>query len=217
LSDDNRHQSPAELNADAYRRHVERELEAGRLPQYVGHEHGPYCEHPQPYDVPEKTTRTYGKDGWQDLPTTQTVAAQQWEDDPPPQIIGGVTVWKDREPEAGDIPARLHVDPNPPIKVHLDEPAYDDSEQDVLMHVFCVMLWAATRDGGKKREAGTKVPWWRDESHMAAVWSHFRKRELGQMDENSGAHPYVHAAWRLLAEAYQETYGQVDPEAREGL
>jgi hypothetical protein len=199
VSDDNRHQSPAELNADAYRRHVERELEAGRLPQYVGHEHGPYCEHPQPYDVPEKTTRT--------------LAAQQWEDDPPPSMTG----WKDREPDddEGYYADTGYLDDGDGSDVPKSE--YDDSEQDVLMHVFCEMLWAATRDGGKKREAGTKVPWWRDESHMAAVWSHFRKRELGQMDENSGAHPYVHAAWRLLAEAYQETYGQVDPEAREGL
>jgi hypothetical protein len=137
VSDDNKHQSPAELNADAYRRAIER-LQRGYSRQM--------------YDVPPKLTRT------------------------DPSIV------------------------------------YDDSEQDILMHVFCEMLWMATRDGGKNRAAGLKRPWWCDETHMAGVWSHFKKHAQGQLvDENSGAHPYVHAAWRLLAIAYQETYGKVDP------
>lgn len=80
------------------------------------------------------------------------------------------------------------------------------------MEVFVLMLRGCTVDGGNKRAAGLKVPWWRDEEHMAAVWSHFRRREQGELrDPHSGAHPFVHAAWRMLAIAYQETYGQVPP------
>jgi len=87
-----------------------------------------------------------------------------------------------------------------------------DNEVDVLLDVFNKMLAAVSGDGRKKRKAGMKPPWWRDRSHMAAVWSHFRKREMGEMeDPDSGMHPYVHAAWRLLAVAYQETKGKVDP------
>ena len=90
--------------------------------------------------------------------------------------------------------------------------SYDISEQEVLLNTFTEMLRAVTEDGGRKRERGEKPPWWRDPAHMAAVWSHFRKRELGQLKDNdSGAHPYVHAAWRLLAVAYQETNGQCNP------
>jgi len=90
--------------------------------------------------------------------------------------------------------------------------SYDATEQDVLLRVFSNLLFLVTKDGGKKREAGTKPPWWKDQSHMAAVWSHFAKHERGELvDEDSGAHPFVHAAWRLLAIAYQETYGKADP------
>lgn len=89
------------------------------------------------------------------------------------------------------------------------------NEQAVVIAVFAEMLRAATGDGGRKRAAGLKPPWWRDGSHLPAVFSHFRKRALGELrDPDSGAHPYVHAAWRLLAIAYQETYGRVDPETR---
>ena len=93
--------------------------------------------------------------------------------------------------------------------------SYDSSEQDVLMEVFTAMLRQPTKDGGKKREANAKEPWWRDPEHMAAVWSHFRRHERGELvDPESGAHPFVHAAWRLLAIAFQETYGQIDPGGR---
>lgn len=91
---------------------------------------------------------------------------------------------------------------------------YDPTEQDIIAKIFSDMLRSCTKDGGKKRLAGEKPPWWRDPSHKAAVWSHFRKREMGEMrDADSDAHPYVHAAWRLLAIAYQETYGKVDPQS----
>lgn len=89
---------------------------------------------------------------------------------------------------------------------------YDASEQDVVMEVFAHMLRSATKDGGRKRAAGTKPPWWRDGGHRAAIFSHLNKYEHGErIDRDSGVHPFVHLAWRALAIAYQETYGQVDP------
>lgn len=91
-------------------------------------------------------------------------------------------------------------------------PTYDSSEQHLLLDVFTQMLWDVTKDGGTKRAAGTKPPWWRDESHEAAIFSHLNKWKHGEkVDKDSGAHPFVHLAWRALAIAYQETYGRVDP------
>ena len=91
---------------------------------------------------------------------------------------------------------------------------YDATEQDLVLRVFGEMLASVTKDGGRKRNAGTKPPWWRDDSHMAAVWSHFLKHDRGELvDADSGAHPFVHAAWRLLAIAYQETHGKENPDA----
>lgn len=88
------------------------------------------------------------------------------------------------------------------------------TEQDLILAVFTHMLRAATEDGGRKRAAGQKLPWWIDSSHKAAVFSHLCKREKGEMrDSDSNSHPYVHAAWRLLAIAYQETHGKVKPSA----
>ena len=89
---------------------------------------------------------------------------------------------------------------------------YDATEQDVVVKVFAAMLWAATKDGGVKRAAGAKPPWWRDDTHEAALFSHLAKWENGHLiDPDSGAHPLVHLAWRALAIAYQETQGKVDP------
>ena len=92
----------------------------------------------------------------------------------------------------------------------VDAPPPD--EQAVLLDVFMGMLRAATADGGRKRAAGTKPPWWRDPSHRAAIFSHLNRYEHGErVDPDSGAHPFVHLAWRALSVAYQETYGKVDP------
>lgn len=91
--------------------------------------------------------------------------------------------------------------------------AYDATEQDVLNRIFLYMLDCATKDGGRKREAGVKVPWWRDDAHEAAIFSHLNKWKHGELvDAASGQHPLVHAAWRCLAIAYQETYGKRDPQ-----
>jgi hypothetical protein len=89
---------------------------------------------------------------------------------------------------------------------------YDPTEQDVLQDVFGMMLRDSTRDGGVKRAAGLKEPWWRDQEHLPAIFSHLNRRFHDELiDPDSGSHPFVHMAWRGIAIAYQETYGQVDP------
>ena len=90
---------------------------------------------------------------------------------------------------------------------------YEPKEQDVVMRAFVGMLQEVTKDGGKKRARGEKPPWWRDGKHEAAIWSHINRWKHGEkMDLDSKAHPLIHCAWRCLAIAWQETYGQVDPE-----
>jgi dATP/dGTP diphosphohydrolase len=90
---------------------------------------------------------------------------------------------------------------------------YDATEQDVLIEVFVKMLREVTKDGGRKRAAGAKPPWWKDESHLAAIFSHLNRHFHGEkVDKDSGVSPWVHLAWRALAIGYQETYGQVDPQ-----
>jgi len=90
---------------------------------------------------------------------------------------------------------------------------YDASEQDVLLYTFRTMLAAVTADGGRKRARGEKPPWWQDGSHERAMFSHLAKWKRGDLrDPDSGSHPLTHLAWRALAVAYQETYGQVDPQ-----
>ena len=85
-------------------------------------------------------------------------------------------------------------------------------EREGVINSFTKMLRAVTGDGSKKRQAGEKPPWWNDDSHEGAIFSHITKWKRGEkVDKDSGAHPLVHAAWRALAIAYQETYGRVDP------
>ena len=87
-----------------------------------------------------------------------------------------------------------------------------ENEVDLLMEEFEQMLRAVSGDGGNKRRAGTKPPWWMDASHEAAIFSHLNKWKHGELqDKDSGQHPLVHMAWRALAIAYQEVYGMKDP------
>jgi len=96
----------------------------------------------------------------------------------------------------------------------LPNEVYDATEQSVVLRVFMNMLDSVTKDGGRKRAAGTKPPWWRDDSHEAAMFSHINKWKHGvKVDPDSGVHPLVHLAWRALAIAYRETVGSVDPTA----
>ena len=106
-----------------------------------------------------------------------------------------------------------------PLMMSYDRSAevYDASEQDVLARVFAQMLRACTVDGGRKRAAGLKVPWWRDPEHEAAIFSHLNAWYHGVVqDADSGAHPLVHLAFRALCIAYQETYGKRDPGVHRG-
>ena len=83
---------------------------------------------------------------------------------------------------------------------------YGMTEQDDLIARFTDELWKPTGDGSKKRKAGTKPPWYMDDEHEGAVFSHICKWKRGELvDPDSGAHPLVHAAWRLLAIACKET------------
>ena len=82
---------------------------------------------------------------------------------------------------------------------------YNAEEQDAIASIFSTMLKACTKDGGVKRAAGTKPPWYVDPSHEAALFSHLSKWKHGELrDADSGAHPLVHLAWRALAIAWQE-------------
>lgn len=82
---------------------------------------------------------------------------------------------------------------------------YDPAEQTEILAIFSDMLKAATGDGGKKRAAGLKPSWKVDPSHLPAIFSHLNKYMHGELiDEDSGAHPLVHLAWRALAIAYQD-------------
>jgi len=83
--------------------------------------------------------------------------------------------------------------------------SYDIQEQYELMEIFQELLWKVTRDGGIKREAGSKPPWYLDPSHERGLFSHLAAWKAGvEVDSESGTHPLVHLAWRALAIAYQE-------------
>ena len=83
---------------------------------------------------------------------------------------------------------------------------YDPSEQDEILDIFLGLLDVVTKDGGTKRANGTKVKWTVDPFHEEALFRHLaRWKSHEYVDPDSGAHPLVHAAWRCLAIAYQET------------
>lgn len=83
-------------------------------------------------------------------------------------------------------------------------------EQEDALRRFAHELAKVTSDGAGKRRSGVKPPWYRPQgeagSHEAAVFSHITKWKRGlRVDPESGAHPLVHAAWRLLAIACTES------------
>jgi len=118
-------------------------------------------------------------------------------------------------PGCGGSPHRAS-DPKPTENCVVTEIfAVPTTEADVLLRTFHTMLQAVTGDGQKKRQAGTKAPWWRDRTHEQAIFSHLNRWKHGELvDKDSGAHPLVHLAWRALSIAYQETHGLVDPEEK---
>lgn len=83
------------------------------------------------------------------------------------------------------------------------------SEQQEILETFSRMLAAVTKDGAVKREQKQKPLWKVDTTHEPAIFSHVMKWKKGELkDKDSGAHPLVHAAWRCLAIAWQETEGE---------
>jgi hypothetical protein len=77
------------------------------------------------------------------------------------------------------------------------------AEQNEVLGTFLTLLEGPTGDGAAKRDRGEKPSWKVDTSHLAAAYRHLDpSRE--RYDEDSGTHKFVHAAWRLLAVAYQE-------------
>jgi hypothetical protein len=91
------------------------------------------------------------------------------------------------------------------IDPHCTECAdWADERADVLGR-FAEELAKATGDGSRKRQTGQKPPWYEDESHEGAIFSHLTKWKRGELvDPDSGAHPLVHLAWRALAIACRE-------------
>ena len=98
-------------------------------------------------------------------------------------------------------------------KRYFDPTVVPVTEQDDIIKTFTRMLREVTADGGRKRAARLKPPWWNDLSHEAAIFSHLSKWKHGvRKDHDSGSHPLVHLAWRALAVAWQETHGYTNPE-----
>lgn len=94
---------------------------------------------------------------------------------------------------------------NPPYVMvnKLDE--WSEERNDVLRR-FRQELEKATGDGSKKRQAGTKPPWYEDGDHLRGIFSHLTKYFAGEkFDKDSGAHTLVHCAWRCLAIACRES------------
>ena len=92
------------------------------------------------------------------------------------------------------------------------------AEQQEILDTFRAMLEAATADGGRKREAGTKVLWKIDPDHTRGLFSHLAKWVEGEeVDADSGSHPLVHLAWRALAIAWQENQSRERRNARPGI
>lgn len=123
------------------------------------------------------------------------------------QYVTSTGDWWDFEESAPGVFRRVYVK---------GDIQYDPKEQDTVIEAFTELLRAVTRDGGRKRAAGEKPPWFADDGHTRALYSHLYKwagrRE--RVDPDSGAHPLVHLAWRALAIAYRETVGSVDPALR---
>ena len=93
-----------------------------------------------------------------------------------------------------------------------DRMTYDPREQDEIAAEFDKLLRSCTRDGGNKRAAGTKPPWTVDPDHEKHFWNHVAAWKRGELhDPDSNEHPLAHAAWRLLALAWQAQHvGQVE-------
>jgi hypothetical protein len=81
-----------------------------------------------------------------------------------------------------------------------------EPEQAEVLYLFTKMLEGPTLDGKDKREKGEKPSWKVDSGHEGSFFSHVARWKKGELvDPDSGVHPLIHAAWRALAIAWQET------------
>jgi len=79
------------------------------------------------------------------------------------------------------------------------------TEQEDVLARFMEELRKPTGDGAQKRSRQEKPPWYEDDSHHRAAFSHYTKWLAGErVDPDSGSHPLVHMSWRLLAIALKE-------------
>lgn len=86
-------------------------------------------------------------------------------------------------------------------------------ERQLVVETFAEMLKAPTGDGSVKRQRGEKPPWWRDGGHTSAFYRHLEQWESGERyAPDSRVHHLISAAWRLLAIAYQDINGPVEPQ-----
>ncbi len=77
-----------------------------------------------------------------------------------------------------------------------------------IAQAFAQLLRSGTADGANKRRAGAKPSWKIDPEHPLKLQNHLTRYYEGDLvDRDSGAHPLVHAAWRCLAIAWQDTTG----------
>lgn len=79
------------------------------------------------------------------------------------------------------------------------------TEQNEILGIFMDMLAGPTGDGGVKRFAGTK-PHWKVDDHFNRGMAHIERyvNDGERWDKDSGVNPLIHAAWRLLATAWQD-------------
>jgi hypothetical protein len=86
-------------------------------------------------------------------------------------------------------------------------PADPEAEREEVITEFVKLLMSATHDGSRKRQAGQKPSWKVDSSHIEAAYRHIGAVAAGKLwDKDSKAHHYIHAAWRLLAVAWQDIH-----------
>lgn len=89
--------------------------------------------------------------------------------------------------------------------LYSEDQFWTPSEPDEVIAEFTKLLRGPTGDGASKRKAGEKVSWKVDPGHIQAAFRHLGRWADGiTHDAESGAPHLAHAAWRLLAQAFQE-------------